>query len=162
MKKNLVKISLALFTTLTLVIVGCKKKDDPEPAPTTTPTTTHTPGSVEGTMSFAGGSTKTVSGTSTNSSFGYIMSARNMTPANSYPSINISFGAKPTKDSTYAINSNNFVSVGPNANDQYYAIAGGNIVVTKSGTAITARVTNVTVHNTTYGDSLVTASLTAY
>jgi hypothetical protein len=163
MKRKFLKISLALLSAATLLATGCKKNEDPEPAPvTTTPTPTHTPGSVEGTMSFAGGPTKTVSGTSTNSSFGYIMSARNMTPANSYPSVSISFSVKPTKDSVYAINTNNFVSVGTNSNDQYYSIAGGNIIVTKSGTDITAKFTNVTVHNSSMGDSLATASLTAY
>jgi hypothetical protein len=148
------KIRLSLFgislVAAMVIFSACSKKDDPSPSSSSSNVSSfHFTGDTEGSVTIDG-TTTAVSGKSTNSTYGLILTPRNMTPVNSYPAFDISFGTMPTKDSTYNINTNNFASISVDDNntfyDEYFALT-GSIVVDVSSDSFTATVNNLTVQN---------------
>lgn len=151
----MIKLSVQIRWILAMVIFGffvsaCKKKDNPAPSSTssTSNTTTHTSGETEGSITI-NDTTTAISGSSTNSSYGFTMFSRNMNPPNSYPYLTFDFKSIPTKDSTYAITTNDFFSVSVSSSNSYYAtsLIGGSIVVKMSSGSFTATVSNVKATN---------------
>jgi hypothetical protein len=167
MKQSYLTVSLiSLFIVLTVAITfsSCKKKDDPAPSNNNNNTPTHYSGDTQGSVTIDG-TTTTVSGSSTNSSYGLILTPRNMTPANSYPSFSMDFGTMPTKDSTYTISLSNFpgIAVGDanTSTDNYYGLS-GSIVVKMNSDGFTATITNVSMQNQSSQTKVVSGSITYY
>jgi hypothetical protein len=158
MKKfTLTLLSLAIIS---LFVVSACKSDEPEPTPIKT--LVHSKGDTRGSVT-VDGTTTIISGGSTESSFGFIMTPRNMTPANSYPAVNISFGSKPTKDSTYnlAVSSNGLSVYTDNSGNGYYALS-GSVVVDFQGDSSTATFSNLTAQRSGDPNLTVSGSVTYY
>jgi hypothetical protein len=157
------KITLAFLSVaiVSLFVVSACKKDEPEPAPVKT--LIHSKGDTEGSVT-VDGTTTTISGRSTENSFGFTMSPRNMNPPNSYPSLSISFASKPTKDSTYNLASSSAgISVyTDDSGNGYFDLSGGNLMVDYNGTSSTATFTNVTLTKSGGTTMTVSGSVTYY
>jgi hypothetical protein len=165
MIKLTLKFLLGCIISSSLMLVSCSKKDDPTPSGGGGGGgSTHISGSTEGTVT-VDATTTSISGSSTNSQYGFVMYARNMTPANSYPDLNFDFGTRPTKDSTYTINTSNFASliVGDqnSSTDNYFALS-GKIIVDVVGDYFTATVTNVVVTNGSSQSKTISGSVKYY
>lgn len=157
MKK--INLILLTITTFSLFTISSCKNDDPEPAPTKT--LVHSKGDTQGTIT-VDGTTTTISGKSTESSFGFVMSPRNMNPPNTYPALSVSFGSKPTKDSTYNLaSSSNILSVTTGSSDTYYALS-GNVVVSYYTDSLIATFSNLTAQKSGNTNLTVSGSVTYY
>jgi hypothetical protein len=90
------------------------------------------------------------------------MTPRNMTPANSYPALSVSFGSKPAKDSTYNLAySSNGLSVSTADGVQYFALS-GNVIVTHYTDSLKATFTNLAAQKSGSANITVSGSVTYY
>ncbi|MFN3405964.1 MAG: hypothetical protein ACK40G_17850 [Cytophagaceae bacterium] len=155
------KISLSLIAIIivSVYMISSCKKEEAKPAPSKT--LVRTKGETQGSVTIDG-TTTIVSGGSTESSFGFIMTPRNMNPPNSYPSLSVSFGAKPSKDSTYNLAStSNSVGVHTDAGSSYYVLS-GNVVVKHYTDSLTATFSNLTAQKSGSPSLTVSGTVTYY
>ena len=118
---------LSVASAALLFSLNSCKKDDPAPQDEYKPPI-HFKGDVEGWVTIDGVKS-IVSGTSTESQYGFIITPRNMTPANSYPILTINFDSKPAIDSIYDLYSlSTSVSVTTETDDKYF-VSFGNLDV---------------------------------
>jgi len=142
-----------------LLFSACKKEDD-GPGYTYTPPT-HYKGDVEGWVT-VNGTKSVVSGGSTESTYGFIMTPRNMTPANSYPILTINFDSKPAVDSIYDLFSiNESVSVTTESGVQYFA-SKGNLNVNVETDSIVATFTDLVAKKLGGSDTITISGMTTY
>ena len=138
--KTMVKISSLILFSLFVVLSACKKDDTDNDYKYTPPT--HYKGDVEGWVT-VDGIKSVVSGGSNESTYGFIMYPRNMTPANSYPILEITFSSKPAADSVYDLFSiNESVSVTTASGVEYF-VSAGNLNVNVEADSIVATFTDL-------------------
>jgi hypothetical protein len=170
MKKFNLNLLAVSIIACAVYFSACSKKDDPAPANNNN-TTTHTPGSTEGTVTIGSTTTSTLRG-SEYTSFGYLINATNQAAdpvthiVSGYPAVNISFSSRPTKDSVYNINSNNYISVDTAGNNTYYDeffnFSSGTMTVDVTGTQYNVSYSNLTLTNSASGSIVASGSVTVY
>jgi hypothetical protein len=166
------KLTLLSVSILACVVYfsACSKKDDPAP-PNNNNTNTHTPGSTEGTVTIDGTTTSTLQGSVTSGTGYYYVNASNQAPdANNFvdgtPFMTVKFTGKPTKDSIYSINSNNYITVDTADlqpyTDHFTNFSSGNMTVDVTNSQFTVTFTNITLTNSASGSIVASGSVTVY
>jgi hypothetical protein len=178
MKNSSIIITMVAYLAAMVMFISCSKKDDPRPASANKTASAPgdgndgdpvfeipgDPGTVKGYFVLNKKNTD-VAGTVV-SSVRHVYSAANIDPASSYPVFSISFPVKPVRDSTYAIDYNNILTVATSQSqsDQYFVTPGTGavIVVDVSGNMVKATVKNVRLSASGGKSAFVSGSVTAY
>jgi hypothetical protein len=156
MKKVKIILSIVVFLGVSAIFLSCKKDDTTIVNPTIIPSA----GSASGSFTVQGAGYSNVSGSDTGTTSHYI-NVRNMTPANSYPSMTIHLSKLPTKDSTFNIGSINNVKVytSGQTSDAYTILSGpGTIVFTKATSSYTVTFNSLTLKNSAVPSTSITTS----
>jgi hypothetical protein len=166
------KLNLLAISVLACAVYfsGCSKKNEPAPSNNNN-TTTHTHGSTEGTVTVGSTTTSTLQG-SEYTSYGYLVNATNQAAnpvthiVSGYPALNISFSGRPTKDSIYTINSNNYISLDTagsnNYTDHFSNFSSGVMTVDVTGTQYNVSFSSLTFTNSASGSIVASGSVTVY
>jgi hypothetical protein len=145
MKKLRISLFIVVFLSASAIFFACKKDDTTIPVDIPPAA-----GSTSGSLTVQGAGYSNVTGSDSGTGPIYI-NARNMTPANSYPSVAILLSTVPTKDSTFTLSAKNNVKIymSGQLSDVYTKLSGGNFTVTKSTSSYTVIFNSLTLTNAT-------------